>query len=67
MTLGPTLALIGDNPSGKEAVIPFEKMGQFLGQFGGSQEVVVYGRLDGRDIMISNERSATARMRHTEF
>ena len=30
MTLGPQLALIGDNASGREAVIPFERMGQFL-------------------------------------
>ena len=35
MTLGPTLALIGDNASGREAVIPFERMGQFLGQVQG--------------------------------
>ncbi len=25
-----TLAMIGDNPSGKEAVIPFERMGEFI-------------------------------------
>lgn len=35
LVTGKTLAVVGDNPSGKEAIIPFEKMGQFLNQFGG--------------------------------
>jgi len=30
LTSGPTMAMIGDNPSGREAVIPFERMGEFL-------------------------------------
>jgi hypothetical protein len=30
ITTGPTNALIGDNPSGREAVVPFERMGEFL-------------------------------------
>ena len=35
MTTGPTSAIIGDNPSGKEAIIPLEKIGDFLDQIGG--------------------------------
>lgn len=41
MVTGATLAMVGDNPSGKEAIIPFEKMGQFLGQFGSNVNVSV--------------------------
>lgn len=39
MVTGPTLAMVGDNPSGKEAIIPFEKMGQFMGMAGGNLRV----------------------------
>lgn len=66
LTTGPMLAMIGDNPSGKEAVIPFERMGEFLqmaGVDGGGRNVTVTGRLRGRDIMLSNERSLSDRKR----
>jgi hypothetical protein len=66
LTTGPMLAMIGDNPSGKEAVIPFERMGEFLqmaGVDGGGGNVTVTGRLRGRDIMLSNERSLSDRKR----
>ncbi|MCH2199870.1 MAG: phage tail tape measure protein [Flavobacteriales bacterium] len=43
MVTGPTLALLGDNPSGKEMIIPFEKMGKFASMMGGAQRVEVYG------------------------
>lgn len=70
LTMGPQLALIGDNPSGKEAVIPFEKMGRFLDMAGAnqqSQQVVVTGRVRGRDIVLTNERSLDARTRVRTF
>ena len=61
LTTGPMLAMIGDNQSGKEAVIPFERMGEFLQMAGvtnqGSQNIVVQGRISGRDILISNQRT----------
>jgi len=65
MTTGPMLAMIGDNASGKEAVIPFERMGEFLDMAGASQpsNVTVTGRISGRDIMLSNERSSRDRKR----
>jgi hypothetical protein len=66
LTTGPMLAMIGDNPSGKEAVIPFERMGEFLQMAGvgaGGGNVTVTGRLRGRDIMLSNERSLSDRKR----
>jgi len=58
--LGPTLALIGENPASRgEFVVPFEKMGQFLDMAGGggSDNMTVNGRLVGRDIFLSNERT----------
>jgi len=58
--LGPTLALIGENPASRgEFVVPFEKMGQFLDMAGagGSDNMTVNGRLVGNDIFLSNERA----------
>jgi len=58
--LGPTLALIGENPASRgEFVVPFEKMGQFLDMTGGggSENMTVNGRLVGNDIFLSNERA----------
>jgi hypothetical protein len=65
LTTGPMLAMIGDNASGKEAVIPFERMGEFLDMAGANQpsNVTVTGRISGRDIMLSNERSSRDRKR----
>lgn len=56
MVTGLTTAILGDNPSGKEAVIPFEKMGSFLSQYGnggGNMRVEVVGKLSGQDIFFS--------------
>mgnify|MGYP000521855552 CR=1 FL=1 len=59
MTLGPQLALIGDNASGREAVIPFERMGQFLSMvnpaFGATMKIA--GMLRGSDIVLSQQRA----------
>ena len=64
MTLGPQLALIGDNPSGREAVIPMEKMGSFLGQVAGTnQNMNVTGRIHGSDILLAQERAKRNRGR----
>lgn len=56
MVTGLTTAVLGDNPSGKEAVIPFERMGGFLRQFGTGSDnmrVEVVGSLRGEDIFFS--------------
>lgn len=65
LTTGPMLAMIGDNPSGKEAVIPFERMGEFLNMAGAgqSQHVTVSGRISGNDILFINERTSRDRSR----
>ena len=62
MATNPTLAMIGDNPSGKEMVLPFEKTGEFAnkialqmggnGNFGGTLTT----RISGRDLLILLER-----------
>ena len=56
---GPTLALLGDNPSGREMVVPFEKLPQFLNMFQQKQttDVTVHGVLQGKDIHISSHKS----------
>jgi tape measure domain-containing protein len=59
MVTGPTLAMVGDNRSGKEAIIPFEKMGQFLGQFQtGGSPVVMDVRISGQDLLLVQNRAA---------
>ena len=63
-----TLALIGEKPGSRgEAVIPFEKIGDFVGQVlpegFGANNVVVTGRIKGNDIAISNTRGGRGRGR----
>ena len=62
---GPTLALIGEG-RGPEAVIPLDKLEGMMGGFGG-QNVVVTGRLQGADLLISNERASRERSRYRGF
>jgi hypothetical protein len=59
---GPTLAMIGE--AGTEAVIPLDRLGEFGG---GSQNVVVTGRISGADILLSNERASNNRTRQRGF
>jgi hypothetical protein len=66
LVTGPMLAMVGDNASGKEAIIPFERMGEFMKMMGGgqsTQQVVVTGRISGRDLILSNERTIYDRTR----
>lgn len=58
----PTLAMIGEGGQ-SEAVIPLDR----LGEFGGSQNVVVTGRISGSDILLSNERASRNRTRQRGF
>ena len=71
MTMGPQIALIGDNPSGKEAIIPFEKMGRFLEMAGGNKvgqhSHAFNAVLQGQDIVLSNERANRTRKRVRNF
>jgi hypothetical protein len=59
---GPTLAVVGDNKNAMadpEVVAPLSKL---RGMMGGGN-VVVTGRISGRDILLSNERTALDRNR----
>jgi hypothetical protein len=60
ITTGPTLAMVGDNPSGREAIIPFERMGEFMRMAGagqGSQNITVSGVIRSGDIWLSNQQA----------
>jgi len=59
MTTGPGMAMIGDNASGKEFVIPFERMGEFARQAMGGSNVNVAGefRVKGSDLILVLERA----------
>ncbi|MFB6456480.1 hypothetical protein ACE38W_14500 [Chitinophaga sp. Hz27] len=37
ITSGPMMAMVGDNPSGKEAIIPLERFDEIFGSMGGSK------------------------------
>jgi esterase/lipase len=65
MVTGLTAAVIGDNPSGKEAVIPFERMGEFLGKYGGggSQTIEVVGNFRNDAIYFSSASYSQRRNR----
>lgn len=58
MVTGPTLAMVGDNASGKEAIIPFEKMGAFMNMMGGSNvNVNITGEFDGDALRLVVDKS----------
>ena len=56
---GPTAALIGE--SGPEAVIPLDKLNQYGA--GGTQNIVVTGKIVGNDIWLSNQKTQFNRLR----
>lgn len=61
---GPTMALVGDNPnamSDPEVIAPLSKL---RGMMGG-QAVQVTGRIQGRDIVLAQERGRNQRSRST--
>lgn len=57
ITNGPQLALVGDNRSGREAIIPLEKLPSLMAKMGGVGGSRVYGQLSGYDIALSSDRS----------
>ena len=65
MVTGPTTALIGEglgtSASNPEVVAPLDKLKSMIG--GGTQNVVVEGRLSGNDIFLSNARTKFNRNR----
>lgn len=69
MVTGATMAMVGDNPSGKEAIIPFERMGEFIngvvGGGNGTQVFIPELRIRGNDQIISFRRAERAYNRTT--
>lgn len=66
MATNPTLAMIGDNKSGKEMVLPFERTGEFANMIaskmnGGGGEFIHTTRISGNDLLILTERAKRAR------
>jgi tape measure domain-containing protein len=62
---GPTMGLVGEYPGAKtnpEVIAPLDKLRSMLGDAGGGN-VTVTGRLDGRDLILSNERTTFNRNR----
>lgn len=59
------LVTVGDNPSGKEAIIPFERMGQFLDMAGGGKEVKLTGLFEvrGSDLVLVLDRAKQEQLR----
>lgn len=65
---GPTVGLMGEYSGARtnpEVVAPLDKLRSMIGGAGG--HVVVTGRLDGRDILLSSERSTIDRYRTRGF
>jgi hypothetical protein len=72
MVTGQTMAMVGDNPSGKEAIIPFEKMGSFINMATGgmgakSVHVEVTGRVTGEDIILAGNNFTNSKTRRLGF
>ena len=59
---GPTLAMVGEG-GGPEAVIPLDRLNSFMG--GGN--INVTGRIQGQDILLSQERASRTRSRYRGF
>lgn len=67
LAYGPTMAMVGDNRGAKvdpEVIAPLSKLKQMIG---GGQQVVVTGRIQGSDILLSNERATRQRSRYRGY
>ena len=49
----PMLAMVGDSPTGPEAIIPLSKLDKMMG----NQTIQVVGKISGNDIYLSNARA----------
>ncbi len=64
VTTGETLAVVGDNPSGREAIIPFERMGEFLDMAGGgAMKLTGLFEVRGQDLLLVIDRANQEKIR----
>jgi len=66
LAFGPVLATVGDNRNAKmdpEVIAPLSKLRGLMGENSGN--IVVTGRISGRDIALSNQRGGWSRRRLT--
>lgn len=63
IAVGSQLAVVGDNRSGREAIIPLERLPGLVQKMGGGGNQVLYGSLRGQDIHVSNQRGARTKQR----
>ncbi len=64
VTTGETLAVVGDNPSGREAIIPFERMGEFLDMAGGgAMKLTGLFEVRGQDLLLVIDRANQEKLR----
>lgn len=67
LAYGPTMAMVGDNRGAKvdpEVIAPLSKLKDMIG---GGQQVVVTGRIQGSDILLSQERATRQRSRYRGY
>ena len=67
LAFGPSLAMVGDNRNATvdpEVIAPLSKLREYMG---GPQNVVVTGRLQGQDILLSSEKANRTRTRYRGF
>ena len=65
IAVGPQLAVVGDNRSGREAIIPLEKLPSLMQKMGGGTNGRLYGTIEGYDLVLSNERNNRFLQRQT--
>ena len=65
IAVGPQLAVVGDNRSGREAIIPLEKLPALVSKMGGGGSSRIYGNLRGSDLVVSSERGGRMQQRIT--
>ena len=68
IAFGPTTALIGEYTGAKnnpEVVAPLDKLKNIIGNNEGKQQIEVFGRIDGNDIVLTNDLTTQKRLRYT--
>lgn len=65
IAVGPQLAVVGDNRSGREAIIPLEKLPGLMQKMGGVGGGRLYGTIEGYDLVLTNERNNRFLQRQT--